>query len=63
MKPEIRRIITCGELTLVLQEEVKLQAGDVVVQRGANHLWHNRTEEFARCAFIVIDAKYPDTGG
>ena len=39
--------------------EVKhLKAGDVVVQRGTNHLWINPSDaEWARMAFILIEAK------
>jgi quercetin dioxygenase-like cupin family protein len=37
--------------------EVLLKAGDVLVQRGTNHAWSNRTEEIARVAFVLIDAK------
>ena len=33
-----------GEITLVLdREEVQLEAGDTVVQRGTNHAWSNRS--------------------
>jgi mannose-6-phosphate isomerase-like protein (cupin superfamily) len=35
-----------GRVTLVLDlEEVHLQAGDTVVQRGTNHAWSNRSDE------------------
>jgi mannose-6-phosphate isomerase-like protein (cupin superfamily) len=34
-----------GEITLVLDsEEVHLQAGDTVIQRGTNHAWSNRSD-------------------
>jgi mannose-6-phosphate isomerase-like protein (cupin superfamily) len=36
-------LILDGEVTLVLDtEEVNLQAGDTVIQRGTNHAWRNR---------------------
>ena len=45
-----------GEITLVLDtEEVNLKAGDVVVQRGANHAWSNRSEHPCVIAFSTHD--------
>jgi hypothetical protein len=35
---------------------VKMQAGDVMVQRGTNHAWANRSDKRARVAFVLIDA-------
>lgn len=52
-------IVTEGEVWLVLdQEEVHLKRGDIVVQRGTNHAWSNRTEEMARMVFILLDGRY-----
>jgi hypothetical protein len=52
-------IVTEGELWLVLDEgEVHLKRGDVVVQRGTNHAWSNRTEEMARIVFILLDGRF-----
>jgi mannose-6-phosphate isomerase-like protein (cupin superfamily) len=46
-----------GEITLVLDtEEVHLKAGDIVVQRGTNHAWSNRSERPCVIAFSVHDA-------
>ena len=54
-------IVLSGEVWLVLdQGEVRLGAGDVVVQRGTNHAWSNRTEETARMAFILLDGRYAE---
>ena len=36
---------------------VKMQAGDVMVQRGTNHSWVNRGTAPARLAFVLVDAK------
>jgi len=48
-----------GEITLVLDtEEVHLQAGDTVVQRGTNHAWSNRSSGPCRIAFSSHDAFY-----
>jgi hypothetical protein len=38
-----------------------LRAGDVIIQRGANHAWSNRSGKTCRMAFIMIDASYPTT--
>lgn len=54
-------IVTEGEVWLVLdQDEVHLKRGDVVVQRGTNHAWSNRTEQMARMVFILLDGRYAD---
>ena len=48
-----------GELVLLLEEsEVTLKQGDVVVQRGTNHAWENRSDKLARAAFFHIDAQF-----
>ena len=36
---------------------VKLRPGDIVVQRGTNHAWCNRSDKNARMAVVLIDAK------
>ncbi|MVW84800.1 cupin domain-containing protein [Pseudomonas sp. PB101] len=52
-------IVTEGEVWLVLDdEEVHLTRGDIVVQRGTNHAWSNRTEEMARMVFILLDGQF-----
>jgi quercetin dioxygenase-like cupin family protein len=49
-------IVLDGEVVLVLDDgETVLRAGDVVVQRGTNHRWENRSGTPARVAFILID--------
>ena len=49
-------IILSGEIWAVLDaEETKLSAGDVVVQRGTNHAWSNRSSEPCIIAFVLID--------
>ena len=50
-------IIMAGEIDMLLDEgEVHLGAGDVVVQRGTNHVWVNRGSAPCRIAFVLIDA-------
>ena len=36
--------------------EVLLKTGDVLIQRGTNHAWSNRTDASAYVAFVLIDA-------
>jgi gentisate 1,2-dioxygenase len=43
--------------------KVPLKAGDVVVQRGTMHAWHNPGAEPCVIAFILIDAKPVEVGG
>jgi hypothetical protein len=51
-------IVLHGELYAVMDEdETLMRAGDVLVQRGTNHAWSNRSGEIARIAFILVDAK------
>ena len=50
-----------GELYLILDTgETLLLAGDVVVQRGTNHLWHNRSRTNTRIAFINLSGQTTD---
>ncbi|KAL1887288.1 hypothetical protein Sste5346_010319 [Sporothrix stenoceras] len=42
---------------------VRLEVGDIVIQRGTIHAWHNRGKEWARFAFILIDAAPVTAGG
>jgi mannose-6-phosphate isomerase-like protein (cupin superfamily) len=52
-------IVLEGEIYLILDEtEVALQQGDVVVQRGTNHSWANRSDRTCRMAFILIDGRF-----
>lgn len=36
--------------------ETKLGAGDVLIQRGTNHAWANRSEDPCVVAFVMLDA-------
>ena len=52
-------VVITGEIVLVLDDsEVTLRAGDVVVQRGTDHAWENRSSQPARMAFFHIDAQF-----
>jgi naringenin degradation protein FdeH len=51
-------IVLSGEIYAMMDDgEVLLQAGDVLIQRGTNHAWSNRTDEPAVVAFVLIDAE------
>src|SRR5262249_12836796 len=51
-------IVISGEIDMDMdQSTVKLKAGDILVQRGTNHSWVNRSAQPARAAFVLIDAK------
>ena len=48
-------IVLEGEIWAVMDEgETLLRAGDVLIQRGTNHAWANRSDKTARIAFVLI---------
>jgi hypothetical protein len=52
-------IVLAGELTLIMDVgETVVRAGDIVIQRGTNHGWANRSHQHCRIAFILIDGEY-----
>lgn len=52
-------IVLEGEVTMVMDDvDVLLKAGDVVVQRGTNHAWTNRSGKMARILFILMDGRF-----
>jgi hypothetical protein len=54
-------VVIEGELVLILDDsEATLNAGDVVVQRGTDHAWENRSDTLARAAFFHIDARFSE---
>jgi mannose-6-phosphate isomerase-like protein (cupin superfamily) len=54
-------VVIQGEIVLVLDDsEVTLRQGDVVVQRGTDHAWENRSSAPARMAFFHIDAQFSE---
>ena len=51
-------IVLEGEIEMDMdQSSVKLKAGEVMVQRGTNHAWANRSNKRARVAFVLLDAE------
>jgi hypothetical protein len=54
-------IVLEGELVLIMDEgETVVRAGDIVIQRGTNHGWANRSNANCRIAFILIDGRFED---
>jgi quercetin dioxygenase-like cupin family protein len=50
-------IVIAGEIEMDMDDStVKLKAGDIMVQRGTNHAWANRSGKPARVAFVLVDA-------
>ncbi|HEX6689577.1 MAG TPA: cupin domain-containing protein [Burkholderiales bacterium] len=53
-------VVLEGEIDLLLDDgDVRLKAGDVVVQQGTNHAWINRGNATCRLAMVFIDAEEP----
>jgi hypothetical protein len=51
-------IVLSGEIYALMDEgEVLLKTGDVLIQRGTNHAWSNRTDEPCYVAFVLVDAE------
>ncbi|WP_417560427.1 cupin domain-containing protein [Marinomonas sp.] len=54
-------IVIEGELTLIVDKgEAILRPGSVVIQRGTNHAWANRSGKMCRILFILIGGQYDD---
>lgn len=54
-------VVISGEITLVLDKgEANLKAGDVVIQRGTNHAWANRSGKPCRMLFMLVDGQFSD---
>ena len=50
--------VLSGEIDMDMDDStVTLKAGDVMVQRGTNHSWVNRSKAPARLGFVLVDAK------
>jgi hypothetical protein len=53
-------IVLEGEIWSVMDVgETLMRAGDVLIQRGTNHAWANRSEKTARIAFVLMDGRRP----
>jgi len=52
-------VVLEGEITMLLDDEdIVLKAGDIVIQRGTNHAWSNRSGKPVRMLYILIDGKF-----
>lgn len=52
-------VVIEGEVTLVLDDsEALLKVGSVVIQRGTNHSWANRSGKPCRMLFVLVDGAY-----
>ncbi len=51
-------IVIEGEIDMDMDDStVTLRQGDIMVQRGTNHAWANRSNKRARVAFVLLDAE------
>ena len=51
-------IVLHGEIYAVMDEdETLMKAGDILIQRGTNHAWANRSDAIARMLFVLIDGR------
>jgi quercetin dioxygenase-like cupin family protein len=47
-----------GEIEMDMDDStVRMKAGDIMVQRGTNHAWMNRSDKRARISIVLIDAQ------
>ena len=54
-------IVLEGEIVLIMDKgETIVRAGDIVVQRGTNHGWANRSDRNCRICFILIDGTFDE---
>jgi len=52
-------IVLSGEIYLIVDKgEVLCRQGDIIIQRGTNHAWANRSSSVCRIAFILIDGAF-----
>ncbi len=48
-------IVLSGEVYALMDEdETLMKTGDILIQRGTNHAWSNRSDKMCRMAFILI---------
>ena len=54
-------VVLSGEITMLLDDQdVVLREGDVVIQRGTNHAWSNRSGKPAMMLYVLIDGAFDD---
>lgn len=51
-------IVLSGQIVMLLDDsEVEMKQGDVLIQRGTNHAWTNRSDEPCRMLFVLVDGQ------
>lgn len=51
-------VCIAGEIVAIMDTgETTMRAGDILIQRGTNHAWENRTEEVCRMLFVLCDTE------
>lgn len=51
-------VVLEGEVVMLLDDsEVHLKQGDVVIQRGTNHAWSNRSNKVVRMLYVLIGGR------
>lgn len=49
-------IVMQGEMVAIMDDgETTMRAGDILIQRGTNHAWANRSGKPARIIFVLVD--------
>ncbi|TVY91187.1 hypothetical protein LAWI1_G004417 [Lachnellula willkommii] len=58
-------VVLAGEIVLRLDggREKTIRQHEVIVQRGTNHEWHNRTGEWCRMLVVMVGAEAVRLGG
>lgn len=54
-------ILLSGEIWLLVDDgEIKLNPGDICIQRGTSHAWSNRSDRPARLVFILLGGVFAE---
>lgn len=52
-------VVLDGDIVAVLDDDERLMStGDVLIQRGTDHAWENRSDRSCRMLFVLIDAAF-----
>lgn len=54
-------VVLEGEIVMLLDDQdVHLKVGDVVIQRGTNHAWSNRSSKPCKMLYVLIDGDFDE---
>ncbi len=55
-------VVLEGEVTLVLDDgsATTVGPGDLVMQRGTDHAWENRSDHWTRILFVLVAGRFED---